>query len=274
MPGDTTFTRIFFGTADGFGINDTSSVLSSSGTFWDSNLHRMNRLYVGIAATIDSNDVPQSSHVLSSTYNFAWTQNSQLGVMSSMGLNAITATSRASDWVAFSSTASQGSQAFTGFGINDDTTTAGSIAVGGNLIGVAVPGCTGITVGTQNDINSARTPVTIDPFTGFPSGTTMATLATSGAYASAATQNVSAAYVVADGGLGKTFNAGLVVMAGSLSQPGGAKGIAVALPQDYAVVWYTNAGVKAGSIFVDPSGNMNITCTGVFKVNGVTVTVP
>lgn len=268
-----TFTRIFFGTADGFGVNDTSSLASNSGTFWDSNLHRFNRAYIGLAATVDSNDVPQSSHVLPSTYNFAWTQNSQLGVMSSMGLNAVTATSRASDWVTFSSTASQGSQAFTGFGFNDDTVTSGSIAVGGNFIGVAVPGCTGITLGVQNDINSACTPVTIDPFTGFPSGTTIGTLSTSGAYASAATQNCSAAYVVAQGNTA-LFNAGLVVMAGSLAQPGGAKGVAVALPQDYALIWYTNAGVKAGSIFVDPSGNMNITCTGVLRVNGVAVTVP
>jgi len=268
-----TFTRIFFGTADGFGVNDTSSVASNGSTFWDSNLHRFNRVYVGLAATIDGNNVPQSPTVLSATYNFAWTQNSQLGVMSAMGLNAITATSRASDWVTFSGTASQGSQAFTGFGFNDDTATAGSIAVGGNFIGVAVNGCTGITLGVQNDINSARSTIAIDPFTGFPSGTTIGTLSTSGAYASAATQDCSAAYVVAQG-LSKQFNSGLVFMAGSLVVPGGGKSVAIALPQNYAVTWYTSAGVKGGSIFVDPSGNMNITCAGSVLVNGVPLIVP
>lgn len=271
-----TFTRIFFGTADEFGLQDTSSLAHNSSTFWDSNMHRCNRLFVGLSATIDTNDVPQSGHVLSSTYNFAWSQNSQFAVTSAMGLNAATALSRASDWVTFSGTPSDGSQAFTGFGFNDDTTTVrGSITVGGNLIGIHLAGANGITIGTQNDINTARN-VVIDPFTGFLSGTTISTLATSGAYSSAATQNPSAAYVINGGfGGGPVFNAGIVIMGGSLASIAGAKPVAIALPNSNAIVWYNSAGVKGGSLFVDGAGNFNITSSGGQLVfNGTPLTIP
>lgn len=275
-----TFSNILFSLASGNGIVDTSSILSNGSRFWSALIHRFARVFIGAAATTDGSNVPQSPTVLSSTYSFAWTQNSQLGVMSSMGLNAITGLSRASDWVTFNGSASQGSEGVIGFGFNDDTTTAGgSIAVGGNFIGVAVASSKGITLGTQNDINSARTSVTIDPYSGFPAGTAIATLATSGAYSSAATQNASAAYVVNIGyGGGPVFNTGLVFMSGSLATPaafGGSLSAAIALPANYAVVWYTSGGTIGGSIYVDGSGVLNLNSSaGLLKFNGTAVTIP
>jgi hypothetical protein len=271
-----TFRRIFFGLADGYGINDTSSQAFNGSTFWSYNMSRFNRVFVGLSGSIDGNNVPQSPTVLSSTYSYAWSQNAQLAVTSAMGLLAITGLARASDWVTYSGSASQGTEAIVGFGHNDDTTTAGgSIVVGGNLIGTALSGAKGITIGTQNDINVASTTVVIDPYTGFPSGTTIATLCTPGAYSSAATQNPSAGLVIGPGyGGGPVFNAGIVLLDGTVASLGGAKPVMMALPRNTAIVWYSSPGTRTGSLFVDSGGNFNITSSGNLIYNGITMSVP
>lgn len=271
-----TFDQIDFSLISNAGLNDTSSIAANGSRFWSALIHRMSRVFIGLAATGDGNNVPQSPTVLSSTYSFAWTQNSQLGVMHSLGLNAITGLSRASDWVTFKGVASQGTEGVVGFGLNDDTTTAGgSIAVGGNFIGIAAPSSKGVTLGVQNDINSARPLVVVDPFSGFPAGTSFATLATTGAYASAALDDVSAAYVVADGGQTRKFNAGLIFMNGSMIVQTGGQSLAVVLPTNYAVVWYSAAGTPSGSIYIDSTGALNLnSAAGILKFNGTAVTIP
>lgn len=73
------------------------------------------------------------------------------------------------------------------------------------------------------------------------------------------------------------FNAGINFLSGSIAGTslfGGTFSPAMSLPPNYAIIWYSSAGVAIGGITVDNSGNMDLTATGSLKFNGTTITVP
>lgn len=250
----------------GLPTNDTSSSAGNGITKWNplffgmpgtGNVWRMNRIFCGEATGSSGDAGPVTSkdwleNLIPNTTGVA-----QLACIDAAGQLGLLGASRASDFRTIFGSSSGGVEGNTGIAYNDDTS-GGAIAVGTVGIGVAKVGAVGITLGAQQDINSALASVLdITPFTGVTSGTTVGNLITSGAYAGIGTANISAGLVFNLGrGGGPVFRKAIVCESNVLDATVGAggDGVCAEMARNQSVRWMNSGGGIDGEITANASG--------------------
>lgn len=227
---------------------------------------RINRLLVGEAMASSSDVGPVTVKDWSETLIPNTTGVAQFAAVDTTGNLGVYGAARASDYRTAFGAATGGAEGITGLGYNDDTT-GSPIATGGNLFGVRASGVGGITLGNQSDVDNGGSVVDVEPSVGFTAGTTVAQLATPGAY-SVATANVSALYVAGLGrGGGPVARKGYVTLSGALDTSIGAGGGGIAFDsfRGMSMRW-RNAGLTTDTeMWGNASGlniNSNVVVTG------------
>jgi len=231
------------------GISDTTAVVANPAKFWyptyytnpgTAVIHRLNRALVG-EASLDTGGVGVGATPLSWSETYFPIQTvSQLAVGCTIGTSAVGAWSRTSDYRTWSGSYSLGSQALTGFALNDDTGAGTPTAAA--VVGLAIrkASVTGLTVGAQFDCGNEGSVVNSDPFYEMTqAGTTVANLLTSGT-ATGSVNNVSMGLLIGPSGTGAKFEKGIVVGATALNPaygPGGGLGVGLELANLMSIGW-------------------------------------
>jgi hypothetical protein len=254
-------------------INDQSTVVGSLAQFYKPTyfghpgsavVERFNRVQVGEAA-LTSQDV-LSSTVLPTTPSWADTlinvQFISLGQVSSVaawGNAAFCGAARTSDYTAAGLGSSGGTAGANLCGYND----GGGIAYGLNTFGIRKSGITGVTLGSQTDINNGGSVVDLNPFGTIANGVTFAALLTAGAYAIVATANPTAAIVLGAGATTR-FRKGILVMSPALDTSVGAGGAGVVMEVPRNVSWrIINSGSGTDTEFWGNASGLTINSAAV-----------
>jgi hypothetical protein len=275
-----TIANLNFVTAANNGINDQTAVSGNKNTFWTNLgaavIHRMNRLMVGTNSTAGSGTPPSPADWLESLVNCT-TQCGQISSLSVLGTMGLTGGARTSDSDVVFGGVSGGSAGAYLFGVNDDTAQQSGIALGSNSVGMAKAANKGITLGAQQDVDSAvalgciPNPATTE----CPAGaSSIGNLITAGAFGSIATQNVGTGLVIGPGATAK-WEKGIIVVYNGLdaAQGQGGAGVAMELYPGHTLRWYDGTTVWAEMGAVSAGGVFNMFTQGgsaQWKMNGVT----
>ena len=150
------------GTVTAGSITTAAGTIGNANSMWSNtgaaNIWRFSdRMFVGAAAVVNGGNVPESPSDWLNTLFGSPTQNTQMSVLSTLGLNGIVTGSRASDWP--TAGAASNSVGIEAFGVADNTdATAQHEAWGGYFecdkqpgVGAGFGGCLGIEVDVAND---------------------------------------------------------------------------------------------------------------------------
>lgn len=243
--------------------NDISAIVGSQ-TNLVSHASRFNHLLVGEASTKNSSFGGSPMSWLDTLIPNA-TTGSQIGVTATIGGGAIGAGSRTSDTITSGLGTSGGSAGAYLFGVNDDTGGGGPIALGSNSVGIHRSGSTGVTLGAQQDINSVVSTCSPTPDATLcaGTGTTIASLLTSGAFSSLATQDATSALTIGTGFTGgPKFKSGIVIDTNALRTAQGPNILgsnstpALSMTTANYIVWYNGASASS-AVWGGSSGNLN-----------------
>lgn len=234
----------------------TGGIWSSGGSV-AANISRADRLLVGTATNSSGFTPDTSEDWLENLIPFT-TSVTQLASISPLSGNGVLGAVRSSDQ---SGSFSKGVAAYA------NNNTAGGYSWG--FYGEAWDNTSGTnaqftTAMDLEIVNKNSISVTIDPYNMNATGETIGLWMGSGGARSGA-QLTSAAIGILDNGA--PYNSGIVFKSTSLGTSGNP--IAIALPQNYAVSWYTATGVLGGSIYSSTAGGVRIhtTTTSIDTVN-------
>ncbi|KAA1013044.1 hypothetical protein FVF58_09645 [Paraburkholderia panacisoli] len=211
---------------------------------------KFNRMQVGTEA-LSSLDLITGNNQTTSSWVSSWLPAAMpfasIAVTSQIGVNAIVAASRTSDYRTWTGGASGGAGSYF-FALNDDTGTGNPIACG--LCGVVMraSGVTGISL-NQLDVSNFGSVVDATPNGGVVGGTTFGLGITAGAYYNTL-NNATAAIYIGDGQNAK-FRKGIIFFAGTnsgldTSVGAGGGGVAIEMGTGQSLRWLDNTNaVKA-----------------------------
>lgn len=254
--------------------NDQSAVVGSDENL-TSHASRFNHLLVGEASTKTASFAPSTPISWMDTLISNVMVGGQISVTSTVGASGINAAARTSDLRTAFGGASGGSAGAYLFGVNDDAGFSGSIALGSNNVGIHQSGL-GITLGTQNDINSILATCVPTPQSTLCAGqaSTIGNLITAGAFSSLATQDVTEALLIGEGfSGGPKFNAGIVIDGNAIRSAvgptilGSSSTIGIALPVVNYIIWYSG-GSPSSAVWGGGGGSLNFFVSNTLTVNG------
>jgi hypothetical protein len=246
------------------GVGNTSAYFSSPNTTTE----LFNRVFVGEVASFGTQN-PMSPKDWVETIFGGSVSFSQVASVSTIGGAGALGAARTSDFRTAFGSASQATIGIEGLVKNDDTTNGTPIAVAVDGLAVANSNI-GITLGSQLDVNSVNTPVTLTPYGGVPQGVTIALLLTTGFDAPIATQTISAAWVTALGrGGGPKFGYGGICEDGSLLTSVGSAGdgVCLSMAENEEVMWQNSGATRVHEIWGNATG-INFNTPGVLVING------
>jgi len=267
--------------------NDQSAVIGSSSNFL-ANVSRFNNIFFGEQST------KTAGYQTSPTGNISWMDmllpnvmvGAQVASTATLGTSAVTGAARTSDERAAYGGPSGGSAGAYFFGVGDDSPgTDGPIALGANLVGIHRAG-SGITLGTQIDINSVVAngcqPSSDGAFCATGASTAGA-LITSGAFnnpqagwPNLATQDIGAGIVLsADANSAKPkFKAGIIIDFSAIRADlgptisGAPSTVAINLPIPGHILWGGTTASVYSAIGTDSGGNLVVFARNSIVING------
>jgi hypothetical protein len=231
----------------------------------------VNRLMVGDAATHTNTGCHTGGSVSWALTTFGGNCDSaQISTVSILGTEALEAFARTSDYAAWGNVAlAPNTEAINSFALCDSTTTFGDgPAICAPYFGVAWvnSGANSVGLGVQFDLSNGDASVVNDPFD-CCGGThaMMGVLLTSGGYP-LATQNDTAALVIAPGNPsgGPYWNAGIIITTQSVTTGAGptingtASTMAIVMPDNYYIVWESASNVGDAALWAGTAHKMNI----------------